>query len=485
MVAGFQDIPDDQVIKYIETSLQDHDKIKQIKKSVQKMKDERKREAKRFKKNLIKSLKKSINKSLKKSVHKSLKKTDNVQIINDFINRLKDKMKNVSISDSVRKKLNNELNKDTIRNFRKKTLRNKYSRENQKCEQRNIFNCQKGYNSCRVSLKKMGCVFDSQHQKELINAILDECPEDECDCTSKEKPYKNYYRGRKYCSDIPESLLKLYLLASFTRYPEFIPILGPLYRKKIGSFLEFNRDDFLYNMFISIALIPSIFTFLKASRQIMYEIDNQGFGKVFKKYCRTVETSLMYFPARLIISVLSTMVCNIITSSVLGPVSKEGDLVFRIMRKHNNFKSESTLFRDFIFSALGDKGVLSLAAGFGGSGEEIFFRETLPKLLQRIRPYLFKYYEKKFSSIFKENSQDKVEQKVKQTYTILLSSMSGLLFGLSHIVNLAIQDLPNTICQVVNTIVGGCFYSYLREKKGLATVWMIHFMNNYLGASLG
>ena len=53
MVAGFQDIPDDQVIKYIETSLQDHDKIKQIKKSVQKMKDERKREAKRFKKNLI------------------------------------------------------------------------------------------------------------------------------------------------------------------------------------------------------------------------------------------------------------------------------------------------------------------------------------------------------------------------------------------------------------------------------------------------
>ena len=97
---------------------------------------------------------------------------------------------------------------------------------------------------------------------------------------------------------------------------EFIPILGPLYRKKIGSFLEFNRDDFLYNMFISIALIPSIFTFLKASRQIMYEIDNQGFGKVFKKYCRTVETSLMYFPATLIISVLSTMVCNIITSSV-------------------------------------------------------------------------------------------------------------------------------------------------------------------------
>ena len=120
------------------------------------------------------------------------------------------------------------------------------------------------------------------------------------------------------------------------------------------------------------------------------------------------------------------------------------------MRKHNNFKSESTLFRDFIFSALGDKGVLSLAVGFGGSGEEIFFRETLQKLLQRIRPYLFKYYEKKFSSIFKENSQDKVEQKVKQTYTILLSSMSGLLFGLSHIDNL--DNLPLVVPNIMELL---------------------------------
>lgn len=114
----------------------------------------------------------------------------------------------------------------------------------------------------------------------------------------------------------------------------------------------------------------------------------------------------------------------------------------------------------------------------------MLFRETLPKLLQRIKPYLFKYYEKEFSIIFKENSQDNVEQKVEQTYTILLSSMSGLWFGLIHLGNLGTQDLHDTICQVVMATVVGCFLSYLRKKKGLATVWMIHFMNNYLATSL-
>ena len=384
----------------------------------------------------------------------------------------------------VKKKNKNQINSNSIRDFRKKSLKDKYSRENQKCEQRNIFNCQKGYNSCRTTLRK-GCVFDPNLQNELVNAILDECKQTECDCTTKERPYRNYYRGRKYCSDTPEALVKLDLLASLTRFPEYMPFLNYYYYKLIlNSFLRFDRGDSLYGNFIMIALIPSIFTFLKSSRQIIYEIDNQGFGKVFKKYCQTIGTSLINFPIFLMVSILSSLFCTIITTSILGPKREGGDIVSGIMRKHNSFRGKKTQFREYIFKALGVKGVRNLTVAIGGAGEEMLFRETLPKLLERIKPYLFKYYEKEFSIIFKENSQDNVEQKVEQTYTILLSSMSGLWFGLIHLGNLGIQDLHDTICQVVMATVVGCFLSYLRKKKGLATVWMIHFMNNYLASSL-
>ena len=39
MVVSFHDISDKQVIKYIETCLQDKEKIKEVKKSVQKVKN--------------------------------------------------------------------------------------------------------------------------------------------------------------------------------------------------------------------------------------------------------------------------------------------------------------------------------------------------------------------------------------------------------------------------------------------------------------
>ena len=465
------DIHDKEVIQYIEENMKEGGKLKKIEKAI--------------KENRLQSEKKTLTlkKSLKKSIKKSLKKISDDETITTLLKHLEGTLRDKNITKSLKKKIKDRLGKNDVRDFKKKSLRNKYSRENQKCEHRNIFNCQKGYNSCRTSLRK-GCVFDPKLQNELVNAILDECHETECDCTSKERPYKNYYRGRKYCSDTPEALLKLDLLASLTRFPEYMPFLNNFYFKLIqNSFLGYYEEDTLYENFIMIALVPSIFTLLKASRQIMYEIDNQGFGGVFKKYCRTVGTSLKTFPVFLIINALSSVFCTIITSSILGPPKKGGDIISGIMKKHNNFQSEQTQFRKFIFSALGDKGVLRLTVGVAGAGEEILFRETLPKLLQRIRPYLFKYFEKKFSRLSQENSHDKVEQKVKQTYTILLSCISGLWFGLIHLGNLGIQDLQHTICQVVMTTVVGIFLSYLREKKGLATVWMIHFMNNYLVSS--
>lgn len=242
----------------------------------------------------------------------------------------------------VKKKNKNQINSNSIRDFRKKSLKDKYSRENQKCEQRNIFNCQKGYNSCRTTLRK-GCVFDPNLQNELVNAILDECKQTECDCTTKERPYRNYYRGRKYCSDTPEALVKLDLLVSLTRFPEYMPFLNYYYYKLIlNSFLRFDRGDSLYGNFIMIALIPSIFTFLKSGRQIMYEIDNQGYGKVFKKYCRTIGTSLINFPVFLMVSILSSLFCTIITTSILGPKREGGDIVSGIMRKHNSFRGKKT-----------------------------------------------------------------------------------------------------------------------------------------------
>ena len=51
-----------------------------------------------------------------------------------------------------------------------------------------------------VGTKAALSILSSLTPNELVNAILDECKQTECDCTTKERPYRNYYRGRKYCS---------------------------------------------------------------------------------------------------------------------------------------------------------------------------------------------------------------------------------------------------------------------------------------------
>ena len=105
MVVSFHDISDKQVIKYIETCLQDKEKIKEVKKSVQKMKNIQEKKTNELKKIIKKSLKKIIKKSLKKSIRKSLKKTNTDKLITDIIKRLENNIEDLSISDLVKKKL--------------------------------------------------------------------------------------------------------------------------------------------------------------------------------------------------------------------------------------------------------------------------------------------------------------------------------------------------------------------------------------------
>ena len=99
----------------------------------------------------------------------------------------------------------------------------------------------------------------------------------------------------------------------------------------------------------------------------------------------------------------------------------------------------------------------SLEAALGGAAEETLFRETLPKLLQKIKPYLYSFYEKEFHAI-----QDReLDYQVKQTTYILITSITGIYFGLMHISN---GSLDRTICQIIYCIIGGVFYSYMKKK---------------------
>ena len=121
--------------------------------------------------------------------------------------------------------------------------------------------------------------------------------------------------------------------------------------------------------------------------------------------------------------------------------------------------------------------IMSIRGNLEGAAEETLFRETLPKLLEKIKPYLYSFYEKEFHDI----QERELDYQVEQTTSILISSITGIYFGLIHITN---NRLDRAICQVIQCITGGVFYSYMKKKMGLLSCWIVHFTHNFLSTKI-
>lgn len=463
-VSKIKDISNGEVTKFIENLMISSKKTKKeilplvekinqddlsLYKSIQKIKKENKENKQTFKNNLKKSLTNNL------SLIKSLKRK-----LNDPKNTLINKRK-------IKGQLS--LNKEHIRNLEINVLQKKYSQKKQNCEERKFYNCQKGYNSCRIRLGDLKCHFDPQLQQELIKSIVDQCQQG-CVCNRK-RPYKNYYRGRNYCSEQPEKVTLLESLASITRF-DLMPLgISTIYSWTLQTVLDLNIriNSHLYLfLFIKSSLIPNFFNVIRASQNVMYEIDNQGFKKIFKKYLKMIGISSILMIPAFILSVFNTILCY----TVINKYNFEGFLFNfipeeRYVAENLNINNEKKISKWII------NNVDRLHAPLAGAAEEILFRETLPKLIERIKPYLYKYYEKEFKS----NEDKELDYQVHNVYIIISTAISGIYFGLIHIDN---GRLMPVICQVINCMVIGVLFSCLKRRVGLLSCWLSHFFHNYL-----
>ena len=467
--AKIKDIPSEEVSKYIESYMSSTDDTKRkLKPLLKKMKEQ----DLLFKKD-VKKVHKSLQKEKKKSIKKSVTNTKKDE---QLLQKLKTDIQDSSIPLSLRKKLHAKLkSKDEyIRSQKIDKLQQKYSLKNQNCDQRKFYNCQKGYNSFKFSVTKMKFQFDPQLQQELIKAIVDEC-QDDCVCT-RQRPYKNYYRGRNYCSDEPEKITVLESLSSMTRFSsDLMPLgLSTIYHWTLQSVLNLDRRyyrDSVVFFFIHSAVIPNLINLIRASKNLMYEIDNQGFKKVFKKYFKVIGISSLIGIPDIILTKIISRVCHMLIHG-----TELNDKLSNFYPDGVSFGVNFNIRKSKRISNWTIQTIESLEASLGGAAEETLFRETLPKLLQKIKPYLYSFYEDEFHAI-----QDReLDYQVEQTTSILISSITGIYFGLSHISN---GRLDRTICQIIFCIIGGVFYSYMKKKMGLLSCWTIHFTHNFLATN--
>jgi hypothetical protein len=115
--------------------------------------------------------------------------------------------------------------------------------------------------------------------------------------------------------------------------------------------------------------------------------------------------------------------------------------------------------------------------GMVGAQEEIFFRGWISRFTERVKRPIYRFLKKL-------GLQDKAQDKyVDRIFMAINAVISGILFGLVHIVNLG-DDSHGFIykqgihCQVIFTAVLGVVFSYLKRYTTLTTSFVSHFVHN-------
>jgi hypothetical protein len=437
-------------------------------------------------------------------------------------------------------------------------LKKIYSKKNQKCEERYRVNCKKSLNACtrstnnnilgKVDMDK--CIFDENLNEQLINSILYNV-DNASECNTKDRPFYDYYRGRGYCSDtMPESSM-FELLIKSERVTQFgshgleliydeLPTIVQKYTldyfqnlvddkglelvnsktsksktskviKHIPNWDIFNETDYsktaemarLVRFEMIIQVLPPIFNGIN---HFLYKVDEHGVYKTLKLMTKQTINCMKFIPIIFISQVVRSWCFHIksinsymIENNIINnneflkfTMSITTDFIIDIAR--TAIPSYATIIFD-LYNDLMKNNLLSskYTDEFNGANEELFFRSLLPKYLQGIKPHLYTFVEK----CLKKTHTKKIDDLVNNIYLIFYCLVSGLWFGIKHIVNAYFLTNSNlkkskkeesyhgTICQVVNCTITGVMLSYIEHHHNLATVWMLHFMNNYWAVTGG
>lgn len=485
-----------------------------------------------------------------KSINAYLKKNKDNSVI-EFINNISKsyyKTNNTDGTDNTYEShTSNETDEKNIKKYEE--LKEKYSKKNQKCEERYRVNCKKSLNSCTRStndniLGKVdlgSCTFDEKLNEELIQSIMYNV-DSASQCNTKERPYYKYYRGRGYCSDtMPEISIFEFLIKSnrvlnlgteaiFTIYnnlpvkfkhfvmnyyndlvfsKNLVPIVDGMYKGSYSPW-DFNNEKgysneanlariIQFKMFIQV--IPSVYNGIN---HFLYKIDEHGLYNGLQLMSKQVITCMKFIPVILIDQIVEVLCKNTLEILKISEEEKTSPVfspLFFLMRGissgiyigHTVSKAYKTVIFD-LYKDLMNNTLLSnkYEVEFIGANEELFFRSLLPKYLQGIKPHLYNFIE----TCMKKTNSKKIDENVNNLYLIFYCLISGVWFGLQHFANMydstyeknenkKKERYNSVICQVVGATVSGIINSYIEHHHNLSTVWMLHFMNNYWATTGG
>ena len=390
---------------------------------------------------------------------------------------------------SVRSKNNmikKNFNQPKTISLKKKKLEQQYHQDQQQCSSRSRWSCKSKFNACTTynSETKKGvlnlekCHFDPKLQQQLIESLEFECQDRHCQCKDLERPYKKSYRSRIYCSQYPDQWLTYLDLAGIYHLRHLfkldiildrLPYSFKLFLGKSIKKIGINQKLMTYlNHFLII--LPIIY---QISLDFYYQLETKSFKQVIKDYLADLEINWYLIPLMVFELILNEVCHQKLKSIKIGG----GFLVHKI--KTPEYKN---LVKNIMILIYKQK--KAFLEGYLGANEEIFFRSTLFKLMDQLKPLFEHFITKTFNQLIKEDSNS--QQKINTIYLILSSCLSATFFGLSHLRNLYHfkHNYIEIYCQVICAIVLGIIFSVIKHYQNLWSVWSIHFLHNFVGFQL-
>lgn len=393
---------------------------------------------------------------------------------------------NKSLVKSKNNMTKKNLSKPKVISLKKKKLEQQYNQDQQQCSSRSRWSCKSKFNACTTynSKTKKGllnldkCHFDPELQQQLIESLEFECQDRHCVCQDPQRSYKRSYRSRIYCSQYPDQWLTYLDLAGIYHLRHLfkldlildrLPYSFKLFLGKSIKKIGLNQKLIRYlNHFLII--LPIMY---QISVDFYYQLETKSFKQVIKDYLSDLEINWYLIPLMVFELILNELCHQKLKSIKIGG----GFLTHKI--KTTEYKN---LVKDIMMLIYKQK--KALIEGYVAANEEIFFRSTLFKFMDQLKPLFENFINETFKQQIQRDSNS--QQKINTIYLIISSCFSATLFGLSHLKNLYHfkHNYIEVYCQVICAIVLGIIFSVIKHYQNLWSVWSIHFLHNFIGFQL-
>ena len=341
-------------------------------------------------------------------------------------------------------------------------LKNKKQLLEEDCNKLKFYNCYQQDNACYFNLEDKTCHHDDNYEIQLQESKKN--PKKTLVCPTGK--YQRKYRGIVYCSDYKPKISELSSYYTFLGTLFFGPQLafpvkysyetikdvyyalsGNKIKVLIERYLNINFKGFVLGIVSNLIHLTNINLFIKKS-----DFKRPNIINIFKDIF-------------------------IIEKEVKTYTSFSEDLF-------NYFNNLKTIFKKIVTGKKNEQEKLSILfgriVGNLGAQEEYIFREFLIELLNtKIKIPT----EKLFKKIF--NKSNNLDQKINGIYLVLETFLSGCVFGLYHLNNLAIMPKEEVFRQVFLTTFMGFFLNIIKSiNPNVYLVWLVHYYHNFLAVTV-